>query len=126
MRKKERKRGKEDGSEESESGSGLAVLVAVVHVLGVGAGVAESLATSAALERFFTGMKAFVLREMVLVLEGLVADVTHEGPNACKGGGGGWNLKEGLEANFEVRLRRSCGLPSKFIFFVTRLKGIDS
>ena len=51
----------------------LAVREPVVDVLGIRAGVGESLETFGALERLLSGVESLVLRQMVLVLEGLVA-----------------------------------------------------
>ena len=65
---------------------GLAVLVAVVHVLGVGAGVGEALAALLALEGLLSGVQAPVLRQVVLVLEGLGAHLAGEGAGACNTG----------------------------------------
>lgn len=62
---------------------GLAVLVAVIHVLGVGAGVGEALAALLALEGFLPRMQASVFRQMVLVLEGLATHFAGEGACAC-------------------------------------------
>lgn len=50
---------------------GFAVRVAVVHVLAVGTGMGEPLQTFAALEWFLAAVQPLVLREVVLVLEGL-------------------------------------------------------
>ncbi len=61
---------------------GPAVLVAVVHVLAVGAAVREALAALAARERLLARVQPLVLGQVVLVLEGLVARVADEGPNA--------------------------------------------
>jgi len=47
----------------------------VVDVLAVGAGMGEPLEAFVALERFLAGVEADVLREVVLVLELLVAPV---------------------------------------------------
>jgi hypothetical protein len=53
----------------------LAVRVPVVHVLRVAARVAEPLQTLVALEWFLSAMEALVFREVVLVLERLIAYV---------------------------------------------------
>lgn len=50
---------------------GLAVRVAVVHVLAVRSGVREPLQALAALEWFLAAVQALVLRQVVFVLEGL-------------------------------------------------------
>jgi len=55
-----------------------AVIVAVVHVLREGTGVGEALATFTTLERFLAAVQTFVLRQVVLVLERLRAEVTRE------------------------------------------------
>lgn len=55
---------------------GLAVRVAMVHVLAVGTRVGEALQTFETLEGLFSAVETFVLRQMVLVLEGLGALVT--------------------------------------------------
>lgn len=52
-----------------------AVGIAVVHVLGVGSRVGEALATLVALVGFFSRVKAGVLDQVVLVLEGFLADL---------------------------------------------------
>ena len=58
------------------------VLVAVVHVLAVGARMRESFATLAALKRLLASVQPLVLSEVMLVLEGFVARVAHERPYA--------------------------------------------
>lgn len=50
---------------------GLAVRVAVVHVLAVRTGVGESLQTLAALERLLAAVQPLVFRQVVLVFERL-------------------------------------------------------
>ena len=63
---------------------GLAVLVAVVHVLTVGARVAEPLAALLALEGLLPGVQALVFGQVVFVLERLRTHVTVERPCAWK------------------------------------------
>lgn len=53
-----------------------AVFVAMVHVLTVGPGVAEALVAIEADVRFFSGMKALMFRQMMLVFKRFAADVT--------------------------------------------------
>lgn len=60
-----------------------AVSVAVVHVLGVGARMGESLAALVTLVRFLPGVQAAVLDQMVLVFKGLVADLALVRTLAC-------------------------------------------
>ena len=52
-------------------------------MLGVGAGVGEALAALLALEGLLSGVQAPVLRQVVLVLEGLGAHLAGEGAGAC-------------------------------------------
>lgn len=54
------------------------ILVAMVHVLAVGARVAEGLVALAADVRLLSSVQALMLREMVLVLEGFFTHVTLE------------------------------------------------
>lgn len=51
-------------------------------MLRVGPGVTEALPTPSTLERFFTGVEPLVFREVMLMFEGFVADIAHEGTNA--------------------------------------------
>lgn len=60
-----------------------AVRVAVVHVLGVRAGVREALATFVTLVGFLSGVQPAVLNQVVLMLEGLVADLALMRTLAC-------------------------------------------
>ena len=52
-------------------------------MLGVGAGVGEALAALLALEGLLSGVQAPVLRQVVLVLEGLGAHLAGEGAGTC-------------------------------------------
>jgi len=56
----------------------LAVLVLVLHVLWKWAGVTERLEAMLTAERFLTAVQPAVLGQVVLVLERLVTDQTHE------------------------------------------------
>lgn len=54
---------------------GLAVAEAMVHVLAVGARVGKALEALLALERLLAAVQPLVFRQVVLVFEGLLADV---------------------------------------------------
>ena len=58
----------------------LAVGVAVVHVLGVGARVGEALPALVALVGLLPGVQAHVLDQVMLVFKRLFADATLVGP----------------------------------------------
>lgn len=70
-----------------------AVSIAVVHVLGVRAGMRKALATFVTLVRFLSRVEPTVLDQMVLVLEGFFADVALMWTLACNGNGENMYLK---------------------------------
>ena len=79
-----RTRDRTDGSLVKVGVRRLAVLVAMIHVLRVGAGVRKPLAALPTLKRLFTGMKTQVLGQVVLVFESLRTDVTVKRTGACQ------------------------------------------
>ena len=72
------------GVAEGGAGGGLAVGEPVVDVLAVGAAVGEPFVTLGALEGFLPTVQSLVLRQVVLVLESLVAFRAFMWTQVCK------------------------------------------